>query len=108
MSAFRFHEADPTNVRNFRPLNKNLLTLLDITKQCSKSGLILIPTSCQQEQATGVVVAMDPDIDPAFGITVGTRVLLDQASGVLIHDNTRNKRKFVCYNVTEITATMED
>lgn len=108
MNAFQYHESDPAKVRDFHPVNKNLLILLDITKQSSASGLILIPTIAQSEQCTGLVVHADPDIAEDFGIKPGVRVLLDSSRGTIIHANTKNKRTFVCYGIDDIIATMED
>lgn len=106
-NAFNFHPSDPAIVREFKPVNKNVLVLLDVAAQASSSGLIYIPTTAQKEQQTGLIVSVSPDVDPEFGLSPRMRVLLDFTRGTIISEDSKHRRTFVSYDVNDIIATME-
>lgn len=104
---FTFDERDPDVVRKFRPTNNNVLVLLDVTKQASASGLIIMPTAVQLDECTGVVVSVSPEAEKATALSPTDRVLLMSSRGTMIHENSKAKRSFVLYDMNDIIATME-
>jgi co-chaperonin GroES (HSP10) len=101
-SIFSFLESDPEHLRNFVPLSKRVLVLIDVPEQDSPKGLIYVPTQFQKESPSGLVVARASDTMEY--IPMYARVLVDSSRGTQIHDDTKHGRRFVCYDEDDIIA----
>jgi co-chaperonin GroES (HSP10) len=103
-----FLPTDDVKVREMKPLGQRILVLLDVAKQASDSGLIVIPAQCQREQPHGVIVQAADDFPVPIDTSLSPRVIVQNDAGVLIWEDTKRRRSFVMYNIEDVIALVEE
>ena len=86
-----------------KPLAKRLILKAKEAEEITASGLVL-PSSAQEKQQMGEVVALGPEIEEEDGVKVGDQVIYKSYSATEVKDQGQD---FLIIELKEVLAVVE-